>query len=90
MQYHQSTGEIDHRPAAVAGIDCGIGLHHILVLGFINGDIPFDRAQHAPADRAAVPDSVAHYHDCLTQQVRRNIVEIDEGEIGLRVDFDKG
>src|SRR4029077_10756738 len=87
---YQSTGEIDHRSAAVAGIDCGIGLHQILILGFINGDVPFDRAQHAPSNRAAVPNSIAHYHDCLAEQVRRNIVEIDEGEIGLRVDFDKG
>src|SRR4029077_21080926 len=86
---YQSTGEIDHRPAAVAGINCGIGLHQILVLGFINGDVPFDCAQHAPADRTAVPNSVAHYHDCLTEQVRGNIIEIDEGEIGLRVDFDE-
>ncbi len=87
---YQSAGEIDHRPAAVAGINCGIGLHQILILGFINGDVPFDCAQHAPADRAAVSNSIAHYHDCLTEQVRRNIVEIDEREIGLRVDFDKG
>src|SRR5262249_32459876 len=76
-------------PAAVPGIDCGIGLHQILVLGFINGDVAFDCAQHAPADGTAVANSIAHYHDGLTEQVRRNIIEIDEGEIGLRVDFDE-
>src|SRR4029077_15671578 len=87
---YQSTGEIDHRSPAIARIDCGIGLHQILLIGSINVDVPFDCAQHAPADRAAVSNSIAHYHHCLTEQVRRNIVEIDEGEIRLRVDFDKG
>src|SRR6266850_4671731 len=87
---YQPTGEIDHRPAAVAGIDCGIRLHQIFIIGFINGDIPFDRAQHTPADGTAVSNGIAHYHHCLTEQVRRNIVEIDKWKIGLRVDFDKG
>ena len=77
-------------PPLLPGINCGIGLHQAFIVGLIHGDVAFDCAQHAAADRAAVAHGVADYHHCLPEQVRRNIVEIDEREIGLRVDFDKG
>src|SRR5206468_10430241 len=64
---YRSSVEIAHRPAAIAGIDCGIRLHQIFIIGFINGDIPFDRAQHTPADGAAVSNGIANYHDGLTE-----------------------
>src|SRR5205809_7997517 len=74
--------EIDHRATAIAGINCRVGLDQVLVVGLLDGDVPFVCAQHASADRTAVAHRVADYNYCLTEQVRRNIVEIDEGKIG--------
>ena len=64
-------------------------MHQILVLGLLHGDVAFGGAQHATTDRAAVAYGVADYHYCLTEQIGRNVVEIDEWEIGLRIDFDE-
>src|SRR5262249_1552019 len=63
----QPPREMDHWSAAIARIDCRVGLHQIFVLGLIDGDVAFGCAQHAPADRAAVANGVAHYYHCLTE-----------------------
>src|SRR5262245_45383729 len=71
----QPAGEIDHRATAITGINCGVCLHKVLILGVVHGDVAFGCAQHASADRAAVSNSIADYYHCLTEQVGRNVVE---------------
>src|SRR5204862_6586327 len=83
----QPAGEIDHRAPAIAGINCGVGLHQILVLDLLHGDVAFGGPQHATTERAAVAYGVADYHYCITEKIGRNVVEIDEWKNGLGIDI---
>ena len=85
----QSPGNIDDRSAAVARINRRICLHEIFIFDVIDGDLAFGCAENAAADGAAISDGIAHHEDCFTEQVGRNIIEVNKREGGFGVDFDE-
>src|SRR5205823_13286821 len=66
----QSSRKIDHWPTAVTRVDCRIGLHQILVPNVVHSDVTLRGAKNASADGAAIANRIAHYDDCLPEQVR--------------------
>ena len=74
----QPSRDIDDWPAAVARINRRVRLHEIFVFDVVDRDIALGRAQHAAADRASVTDSITDNENGFAQQVRRNVVEVDE------------
>ena len=86
----KAAGEIDQRAAAVPRINRGVGLEQVLVIVVVDRDVALHAAENAAADRAAVAERVADHDDGLAKEIRRDVVQIDEGERLVAVDLDEG
>ena len=87
---HQTCGKIDHWSATVAWINGRVGLDQVLVFNVVDRDVAFGRAEDAATNRAAVTDCVSDDNYGFTEQIRRNVVEANEWEVGVGVDLDEG
>src|SRR2546421_2327986 len=59
----QSSGNIDHRSAAVARINRCVRLHEIFVIYGVDADVALGCAQHSATDRASITDRVSDHQD---------------------------
>src|SRR5438105_7225321 len=81
---------MNKQAAVIARMYVGVGLQQILVIVFVDGDVSLYSAQDSPADRAAVSGGVPDDEHRLSQEVGRDILQIDERKIRFCVDLDKG
>ena len=57
-------------PPLLPGINRGVGLEQIVVIGVVDRDVAFHATENAAADRAAVAERVADDDDGLANKIR--------------------
>src|SRR5438874_269069 len=85
----QPAGNIDHWTARISRINRRVGLQKIFVLQVAYRDISLQSTEHAATNRAAVTDRIAKDNHGLAEKVGRRIIQINERESALTVDFDE-